>query len=271
MKQMIEQATSLPSIPEVVQKLIASMSDDNITAERLSVIISSDQAITAKVLRLANSAHYGGHRKVGSVKEALVVLGRDALRTLVLSIGLVSSFKAPATFDMKAYWRRSFMMANRTKWLAKFLKVDAEVAYTCGLLHGIGEYLIHVVKPELAKTVDEQVAAGAPRRKTELELFGFDYTMAGSELAKYWKFPDDIVNAILWQQQPAGSGVLLPYPTLMYLSRYMLNFTEQIKAGTYDNFPVKLVHASHLSLAAVYDRITAFTESEADISAMLNQ
>ena len=269
MKQMIEQATNLPSIPEVVQKLIASMKDEDVSTEKLASIITSDQAITAKVLRLANSAHYGGQRKVGSVKDALVVLGRDALRTLVLSVGLVSSFKAPATFDLKAYWRRSFKMANRAKWLAKLNNVDSEVAYTCGLLHGIGEYLIHIIKPELAQVIDQQVAAGAPRRKTELELFGFDYTMAGSELAKHWKFPDEIAEAIRWQHQPAGSGALLPYATVMYLARYMINYSDNVTQGVFDDFPVKLVHAAHLSLETVYLRMEKFAEEDDDILAML--
>ncbi|WP_019676122.1 HDOD domain-containing protein [Arsukibacterium perlucidum] len=269
MQQMIEQATNLPSIPEVVQKLIASMNDDDVSTDKLATIITSDQAITAKVLRLANSARYGRQRKVGSVKDALVVLGRDALRTLVLSIGLVSSFKAPATFDLNAFWRRSFMLANRAKWLAKLNKADPEVAYTCGLLHGIGEYLIHIIEPELAKTIDEQVEGGAARRKTQLELFGFDYTMAGSELAKYWKFPDDIADAILWQQQPAGSGTLLPYATLLYLARYMIHYREHVSEGNFDELPVKLIHAAHMNLDDTYASMRDFTEEESDISAML--
>ena len=269
MKQMIEKATNLPSIPEVIQKLIASMNDDDVSTEKLANIISSDQAITAKVLRLANSAHFGRQRKVGSVKDALVVLGRDALRTLVLSIGLVSSFKAPASFDLKAYWRRSFMMANRAKWLAKLNKADAEVAYTCGLLHGIGEYLIHIVEPELAQTIDQQVNEGAARRKTQLELFGFDYTMAGSELARHWKFPDEIADAILWQQQPAGSGALLPYSTLLYLARYMIVYQDQINEGKFDELPLKLVHAAHMDLEETYSRMHSFTEDESDIYSML--
>ncbi|MDX1676719.1 HDOD domain-containing protein [Arsukibacterium sp.] len=271
MRQMIEQATNLPSIPEVVQKLIASMNDPDVSTETLAGIITSDQAIMAKVLRLANSARYGGQRKVGSVKDALVVLGRDALRTLVLSIGLVSSFKAPASFDLKAYWRRSFMLANRAKWLAKLNNSDPEVAYTCGLLHGIGEYLIHIIEPELAKTIDEQVEGGAARRKTQLELFGFDYTMAGSELAKYWKFPDDIADAILWQQQPAGSGALLPYATLLYLARYMILYREQVSESKFDELPVKLIHAAHMNLEDTYRRMGDFSEDNDDIIMMLQQ
>ncbi|WP_083981842.1 HDOD domain-containing protein [Arsukibacterium ikkense] len=269
MQHMIEQATNLPSIPQVLQKLIASMNDDNVSADKLATIISSDQAITAKVLRLANSVHFGRQRQVGSVKDALVVLGRDTLRTLVLSIGLVSSFKAPATFDLAAYWRRSFKLANRAKWLAKLNKADAEVAYTCGLLHGIGEYLIHIMEPALAKTIDEQVEGGAPRRKTQLELFGFDYTMAGSELAKYWKFPNEIADAILWQQQPAGSGALLPYATLLYLARYMIHFQDKINDGNFDDLPLKLIHAAHMNLDDTYARMRDFTEEETDMLAML--
>ena len=269
MKELIENATSLPSIPKVIQELIASLGDENTSSEKIANIIGNDQAITAKVLRLANSARFGGQRKIGSVKDALVVLGMNSLRTLVLSVGLTSSFKSPATFDLKAYWHRSFKIANRCKWLAKLLKADPETAYTCGLLHGIGEYLLHVVKPDVAVEIDKLVLAGASRRKTEQEMLGFDYTMAGSELAKHWKFPDMIVEAIRLQQQPAANGDVHPYATLIYLARYMLAYENNVKQGIFDDFPVKLIHAAHLGLAEVYERMEAMPDMDHDIDDML--
>jgi HD-like signal output (HDOD) protein len=270
MKLLLENATSLPSIPKVIQELIASLSDEHASNEKIAAIISNDQAIAAKVLRLANSARYGGQRKIGSIKDALLVLGSDTLRTLVLSVGLASSFTAPATFDLKAYWQRSFRMANHCKWLAKLLPVEPEVAYTCGLLHGIGEYLLHVIKPEVAVEIDNLVAAGASRRKTEQEKLGFDYTMAGSELADYWKFPPDIVNAIRWQQQPAGSGSISNYAALILLARYMLDHSAKIAEGNFDDFPVKLVHALHISLAAAYERMATLPAQDEDLSLLLS-
>lgn len=269
MRELIEKATSLPSVPKILQELMASFQSNSVGGERIATLLANDQAITAKVLRLANSAKYGGHRKIGSVKDAVLVLGTDTLRTLVLSVSLSSSFKPLSNFDLNAYWRYSFRMANRCKYMAKLLKVDAELAYTCGLLHGIGEYLIHVVKPEQAVLIDQEVALGNRRRETELRHLGFDFTQAGAELARYWHFPDQIVQAIAHQYAPAYGGKLDPYASLIMLGRYLLEHEKDVKAERYELFPAKLAHALHLKLEDVYRHIGQMPDLDADIDDML--
>lgn len=88
LKSLIENAQKLPNIPKVVQELIESFNDENVNTEAIANKISADQVLTAKVLRAANSAHYGGHRKVASVNDAVLILGFNAVRTLVLASGL---------------------------------------------------------------------------------------------------------------------------------------------------------------------------------------
>ncbi len=252
MKPMIEKATTLPSIPKVIQELIVSLNDPDASSERISELIGSDQALAAKVLRIANSVRYGGHRKVGSIKDAVVVLGVDALRTLVFAIGFTSSIKAPEGFDLKAFWLRSFEMANRSKWLAKYLHADAELAFTCGLLHAIGEYLIHLIKQEEAIIIDQRVSQGESRSYLEQQLLSFDYTQAGSELTDHWHFPQEIVQAIRWQEAPLAAPVLSPYAACIHLAHYMTDKQQQMAAGNFDDFPVRLVHALHLNLSDLF-------------------
>ncbi|WP_027672408.1 HDOD domain-containing protein [Rheinheimera baltica] len=93
MKHLISNATNLPSITKVVQELIASFSNPDITSNHISQILINDQALSAKVLRMANSVRYGGHRKVGSIKDAVVMLGFNSLRTMVLSVGFTSALR----------------------------------------------------------------------------------------------------------------------------------------------------------------------------------
>ncbi|MCC5450773.1 HDOD domain-containing protein [Rheinheimera sp. UJ51] len=269
MRELIEKATSLPSIPKVLQDLIASFQSDTVSSEQIATILNSDQALTAKVLRLANSAKYGGHRKIGSVKDAVLVLGTSTLRTLVLSVGLAGSFKAIPGFDLPAYWRYSFRMANRAKYLAKLIKADADVAYTCGLLHGVGEYLIHIVKPETAVLIDQEVAAGNRRREIEMKHLGFDFTQAGAELARHWHFPEEIAQAIQHQYTPAKSGTLDPYASLLVLSRYLIEHEQDIQKEQFELFPAKLAHALHLQLDDVYKHILAMPDVDADIEMLM--
>jgi HD-like signal output (HDOD) protein len=252
MKTMIQNATNLPSIPKVIQELIASLNDPNFSSNKIGQISGNDQAITAKVLRVANSVRYGGHRKVGSIKDAVVIMGIDALRTLVFAIGFTGNIKAPEGFDINAFWLRSFKMANRSKWLARQLKADAEIAYTCGLLHAIGEYLIHVIKPEQAILIDQRVNTGESRSRLEQDLLGFDYTQAGSELAEHWYFPADIVKAIRWQENPLAAPELSSYAACLHLAHYMTEHQAKIREGNFDDFPVKLAHAMGIKLADIF-------------------
>lgn len=270
MKQLIEKATNLPSIPKVVQELIASFNNPDITSGHIATILSNDQALTAKVLRMANSVRYGGHRKVGSVKDAVLVLGFNSLRTLVLSIGFTSALNGPAAFDIQAFWIKSFKMANRCKWLAKSLKIDAEVAYTCGLLHAIGEYLIHLIRPEEAITIDKRVETGESRSRVEQQLLGFDYTQAGAALADHWFFPQEIVRAIQYQENPLAAPGLSPYAACVHLGHYMLDNESKIAEGNFDDFPAKLLHAMHLTLSDMFTKLENAPDLDEGIEEFLN-
>ncbi len=121
LKNLIDNAQKLPNIPKVVQELIESFGDENINNEAIAKKISADQVLTAKVLRAANSAHYGGNRKVGSVSDAVFVLGFNAVRTLVLASGMTGAFKAPEGFDLPAI--ECVQVVRPTKSLSMWLQI----------------------------------------------------------------------------------------------------------------------------------------------------
>jgi HD-like signal output (HDOD) protein len=130
LQNLIDNAQKLPNIPKVVQELIESFGDENVSNDAIAKKISADQVLTIKVLRAANSAHYGGNRKVGSVNDAVFLLGFNAVRTLVLASGLTGAFSAPEGFDIKKFWRDSFAVAAICKWMARYSHDDAETAFT---------------------------------------------------------------------------------------------------------------------------------------------
>jgi HD-like signal output (HDOD) protein len=102
-----------------------------------------DQALTAKVLRLANSAHYGASRSIANTNDAIALLGFNTLRTMVLALGVTSSFKAPKGFDMNAFWKQSFAIGELSKWVTQYIpEANIEPAFTCGMLNSIGSLLI---------------------------------------------------------------------------------------------------------------------------------
>ena len=207
-EQLFEQAHQLPQIPKLVQELIESFNNDDINIDEIAEKIAMDQVITAKVLRLANSARFGMPRQVSSVDDAVVLLGFNALRTLVVASGVAGAFADIPGFDRNRFWKHSFLTAGIAKFLARGKGINPETAFTCGMLHNIGELLMHTLLVEEMKPVIAAIASGGQRSLTQQNQLGFDFRQVGAGLAGFWKFPDDIQSAIAKQED--DSDEILP-------------------------------------------------------------
>ncbi len=226
MDVLFEANQHLPAMSSVVQSLIGSFDDPEVDIDDIARRISHDQALTAKVLRLANTAAYGGNRKIASINDAVLVLGFNTLRTLVLSCGLVNAFKAPAGFDMRRFWQQSFKTAATCAWLARTCRQNPDAAFTVGLLHNMGDVLIFMVHPDLAMEVEKSVRAGVGRSEVEQRLLGYDYAAAGAELARRWRFPESMVRAIAEQEMPLSYDPVSPEAIMIFLGKILAQATQ---------------------------------------------
>lgn len=257
LQNLIDNAQKLPNIPKVVQELIESFGDENVSNEAIAKKISSDQVLTIKVLRAANSAHYGGNRKVGSVSDAVFLLGFNAVRTLVLASGLTGAFKAPEGFDLKAFWHNSFAVAATCKWIARFSHDDAETAFTCGMIHNIGELLIHILLPNECAEMQKVVEKGARNVDIEKNYLGFDFSEAGAELANRWKFPDAIVKGIRYQLEPHAADAFPRLAAIINIALYInkMNAAGADSAAILEGFPSKLATDLGINLVKLMEKI----------------
>lgn len=236
MKAVFKDAKEIPHIPKVVQELIVSFNDENTDIDTLSSKVSQDTALTAKVLRLANSAYYGLSREVVTANDAVLMLGFSALRTMVMASGLSSTFKAQDGFDPKTFWEESFAIAELAKWIASHNKnIDADIGFTCGMLHNIGSVMIRLNMPKEAKDIEDKLALGGLRHEVEYAQLGFDYTDVGAELAKRWKFPQLIQDSIKQQNNPDDSV----YAGVINLAKYLYNTRQEGFGHAYiiEHFP----------------------------------
>jgi len=271
LNNLIANAQNMPNIPKVVQELIESFNADNVDSEQIASNVSKDQAMTAKVLRMANSAKYGGHRQVGSVNDAIVLLGFNSLRTLVLASGLTGAFKTPEGFDITEFWKKSFAVASLSKWLANFTSdVDNEVAFTSGMLYDVGGLLTHILTNEQALEIDRVVAKGADRIEMESTRLGFTYPEAGAELANRWKFPEEIVDGIRYQLSPQVSeDDYKPLAGILYLAQYLYQNQADDSETLIANFPFEHSAKLNIDKVSLIDRIEEIKELDAGIEEML--
>jgi len=188
-------ASTLPAMPEVAQKLLKSFDRDDLSLHEVADLVGQDQALSAKVLRLANSARYSPSRTVSSIKDAAASLGMRSLRDLTLSACLSGAFPKAPFFDRLEFWRGNLAVAAYTQPLARALDQDEDSAYIGGLMLRTGRILMLMVNPATTQL--------AERHAVELDsLIGYEFSLLGcshpevtAELARHWRFPPLLVNA----------------------------------------------------------------------------
>jgi HD-like signal output (HDOD) protein len=194
---LFKQPQALPAVPKIVHELIDSFNNEEVSIEDISKKIAADPVLSARLLRLANSAYYHVSRTVGSVDDALMMLGFVTVRTLVISSGLTSGFKAMPGMDLNTFWRYSMHSAAVSRWLAKTTGNNVDLSFTVGLMHGIGQLVMHAGMPEQMLQVDKVAGPLDPRRfDIESSSFGYNFATVGAELARQWKFPPAFSDAI---------------------------------------------------------------------------
>lgn len=197
LESLLQNPNALPTAPKVVEELISSFENPDVSVEEIALKLSLDPVLAAKLLRLANSAYYHVSRRIGNVEDAVRMLGFVTVRTLVISSGLVGGFKHVPGMDLKRFWRYSLHAAVAAKWIAKKVGVNTDLAFTIGMMHAIGQLVLHSGMAAEANELDKTVGTYEPgRMEAESAAFGFNFSEVGAELAMRWKFPDIFPDTI---------------------------------------------------------------------------
>lgn len=207
LKTLIDQPGKLPTIPKVAQQLIASFSSEDVAVTEIANQLTADPALSAKLLRLANSAYFHVSRSIGTVDAALQMLGFVMVRNLVLGNSVAGAFKHVQGIDLKQFWRYNLYTACSARWLAHRADFNSDLVFTLGLMHGIGQLQMHVVMPQAVAPLDKQMSVlDAERAALEVATFGFHYTQVSAELARVWNFPQPLIDALRQVAQPLAEA-----------------------------------------------------------------
>jgi HD-like signal output (HDOD) protein len=270
---LFNQAYNIPSIPKLVQELINNFDDEQSNSRDIAKKLQMDQALSAKILRLANSARYGAGRKINSIDSAVIILGFNTLKTLVIASGVTSASKNIPGLDQKQFWRTSFSVASIAKMLAKLARQDGDVAFTCGMLHNIGDMLLFLAhKDQMLHIVAVFDATGVSKSMLEQTQFGCNYMDVGAELARRWNFPEEMCLAIADQEQPEKAGANALYPLLINLSVRLHNAVNsgQLPEAAVHELPQQHLTELKIDTTKLLDQLTEFLQQEDDIEAFLN-
>jgi putative nucleotidyltransferase with HDIG domain len=200
LREIIEATGQLPALPATTARLLELMDDESAGTGTVLEVIGTDPALTANLLKLCNSAYYGLRREVGSVHEALVLLGNRTVVQLAFATSLGDVLRGPLAgyrLERDALWRHSLAVAVGAAHLAGAVGDRAlrERAFTAGLVHDIGKLVLNgPLKAKLQQL--PQTGSYDALRQGERDVLGFDHAEAGRALAESWSFPAALAEVI---------------------------------------------------------------------------
>ncbi len=269
---LFQQQAALPSIPKVVQEVIESFNNENVSIEEISKKLSADQVLSAKILRLANSSYYHVSRSVGTVDDAVLMLGFMTVRTLVVSTGLTGSFKSMGGVDLKLFWRYSLHTAIVAKWLAKKQALNSDLAFTVGLMHAIGQLVMHAAMPEQTLQVDK-IASPIDARRLDVErtTFGYDFSDVGAELARRWRFPEEFSVVIKGFSAPLDTDPFNKIAAIVHIAAWRARAEENkySREEMESTFPEKVAERLNVKAGMLLDDLPPLLELGAGMEELI--
>lgn len=209
-KRILHNVMDLPPMPQTVLKARNIMADPMSDFKQLAELLETDQAIAAKILKLANSPYYGLSGKVSSIQRASVVLGHKTIGELITMGGtssLLSNKLEGYGLDAGDLWKHSLAVAFGSRIIAKKKEPSlANDAFTSGLIHDSGKLILDQYVAERWELFEEYMADG---RRTFLEaekdILQLDHAEVASEVCKVWNIPEPLTIAIKYHHRPSGS------------------------------------------------------------------
>jgi HD-like signal output (HDOD) protein len=208
MKQLIGRMECLPSLPSILNELTEALNDENCEIEEIARIVGKDIGVTAKILKLVNSAFFGLQRKVSSTDDAVSYLGIATIKALVLAVSAFAPFekRRACAISVETLWAHSLAVAAGARQIGDDTGArskDASEIFVAGLLHDVGKLALASNLPdEYAAVLQSSRDQCVPLHFAEEARFGANHATVGGYLLSLWGLPDAVVSAISFHHQP---------------------------------------------------------------------
>jgi HD-like signal output (HDOD) protein len=211
----------LPSIPKVIALLLSELDLEEPDLKKVTQLISTDPVLTTRLLQAANEESRALSGKLSSVSEALAMLGLPGIRVMAAQAASAASLKAVPGVQLQHFWVYSLNTAKYARSLAGLTRQNQGAAFTCGLIHAVGELVMHVAMPDTMEQLNKRIAPLDMRRdREEFAHLGYCYAQVGAAFARQWHFPQPLVDALEHQYAPFDNDVYEPLAGVIHLAAW---------------------------------------------------
>lgn len=229
-EELIRDLNGLVSLPRAYYRISEMLEDPRYGSADIGRVIAHDPALTARLLRMVNSAHFGFKTKVSTIPQAITLLGTRNLRELVLATSVASAFANISTrlVDMADFWHHSIYCGILARALARHLKhSQPEQLFVTGLIHDLGKLVIYHRLPEQAAIVLNRLPhSDQPLYQIEREVLGFDHAAVGAALMREWKLPEMLCVTTAYHNQPVRARSYLDEVALVHVANALSKKVE---------------------------------------------
>ncbi len=227
LQQKIGNLSNLPTLPQVSMQLMALINDQTSSAPDVTAVVSQDISLSAKILRLANSAFYGIPRTVTNINSAVVILGMKVIQTLVLSLTVFDMFPADnGNFDRKSFWRHCLECGFLARLLSErvvFKRVDPDDAFCAGLLHDIGKIVMEqYLHEDFQTSLLYSTASGLSPFEAEKKKLSYTHADVSQLLISEWELPAALQQSIVLHHDPDQAQHSRETVFLVHLADHLL-------------------------------------------------
>ena len=268
-EEVVNKIRDLPVLPEVARQLLISLNDDNTDLQQLNEKISLDQSISSKILRLANSSHFGTNSRVVTIQQATTLLGVNNIKNVIRMTLLSGHLPVPACpgFDFKAYWSHGIATAVCAELISRTLHMKHDFAFTGGLLHDVGRLVLATYFPaEYAEVIRFSRESDCPLLEAERAILHLDHTETGYLLAQHWHFADAVQDAIRGHHTPDING-LNTLALVVHVANAIVHGLD-LAGDENDQIPLLSDHAWDTLALSASDCKRIFLETEMRVEAM---
>ncbi len=231
-QDLVAQVAQLISLPEVCYRVNEMLDDPNVTSNQVGRVIRLDPALTARLLKIVNSALYGFRSRIDTVSQAVTIIGLEELRSLVMASSANIVFNKISTdlVDMDSFWHHSVYTGLLARNLAGQCNIPGrESIFLTGLLHDVGQLVIYNQLPkEAALVLTRANKQEESLSVAEQEILGFDHSDVGAELLKTWDLPQNLWEPVRYHHNPVGAENFPRETALLHIANAIASTVEPI-------------------------------------------